>query len=77
MTRLQRTNDEDGWVWCTEHRKRRYFTRRTAKRWQRLARKNGLWSMSEVDVYRCDVADGVHIGHPTPADIARKQRGAA
>lgn len=77
MTRLQQTQDEAGWVWCTEHRKRRYFTRRTAKRQQRLAAKSALWRMSEVDVYPCAVADGSwHIGHPTAFDLARK-RGAA
>lgn len=76
MTRLQQTHDMDGWVWCTEHRKRRYFTRRTAKRWQRLAAKSALWRMSEVDVYPCTSGDGHHIGHPTAYDLARK-RGAA
>lgn len=72
MSRFQRTQDEAGWVWCNHHNKRRYFTRKTAKRWQRLAAKNALWRMSEVDVYRCTEAEGFHLGHPTAYDLARK-----
>lgn len=68
--------DPDGWVWCHPCGKRLYFTRRDAKRMQRHQAVKGFWSMSEVDVYRCAELDGWHIGHPTPADLARKERGA-
>lgn len=49
------------WVWCAEHEKRRYPTRKAAKLVLKELVRGGDSKASEMCVYDCE--DWFHVGH--------------